>query len=242
MIIFRPAIDRRIYSPLLLVGMLFLLHAAIRFGGLNNPLLIPLSMVIIWPLPWLLSGREGRKTMGFHGVASAWWFVTGPVLALAILLLTALAAWLFFGHGESNWLAQHALALGSSIDSLPAGTSVMQKFWILTLPAIIFSPLAEEFLFRGYMQSVFAQWYGVKTAVIIQASAFAAVHLAHYGLQPFQPDLILLWLPSMFLAAIFFGWILLKSKSIWCAVISHAAYNLGMNGVAFLQFNEQIGL
>jgi len=40
--------------------------------------------------------------------------------------------------------------------------------------------------------------------MITQAIAFALVHLVHYGLVPFQPVLILFWLPSMFVVALIF--------------------------------------
>jgi hypothetical protein len=75
----------------------------------------------------------------------------------------------------------------------------------------------------------------------VQAAAFAPVHLAHYGLLPFQLLLIAVWLSSMALAALAFGWIIQKSGSVWCAVVAHAAFNAGMNGVVFVLLPGLIG-
>ena len=58
--------------------------------------------------------------------------------------------------------------------------------------------------------------------MLIQASAFALVHLAHYGLDPFQPELIAIWLPSIFAVGLLLGWIVIKSGSVLCSVVAHS--------------------
>ena len=194
---------------IVVIGIIFLVHAAIRFGGLENPLLIPFSMMIIWPLPWLLFPRSSRKAMDFDSKIS-WWFLFGPLSALLVLAISAAAAWWFFGDSDSNWFVQHASFLAETTSTLPENTkpvtlflamyAVLLSVIITTLPAMIFSPLGEEFLFRGFIQGDLTGRMGVTAAIVIQAAAFALVHLAHYGLNPLQPDLIWVWLPSMFAA------------------------------------------
>jgi hypothetical protein len=56
--LFRPALQRLIPTPWLIVVCIFAIHAIIRFGGLRNAQYLPLSMVIIWPLPSLLSHQQ----------------------------------------------------------------------------------------------------------------------------------------------------------------------------------------
>lgn len=172
---------------------------------------------------------------------SAWWFLTGPAAALCTLAVCAAISWLIFGNGSENWFVQHAIALNEASAQVPAA-STAARFWIVTLPAILFSPFAEEFLYRGYMLSAFSVKWGTRAAMTFQASAFALVHLAHYGLNPFQPALIAVWLPSMFLTAIVFGWIVQKSGSIWISVLSHCVFNAGMNGLVFLVLPEIVGI
>ena len=132
--------------------------------------------------------------------------------------------------------------LKESLGSIPDGTSLETKFWIVTIPAMIFSPIGEEFLYRGYILKSFSDEWGPKVGQLIQAGAFAFVHLAHYGLMQFQPLLILIWIPSMFLTALVFGWIVQKSDSLWPAVAAHAIFNLGMNAVVFLMLPNQFGV
>lgn len=230
--LFRSGIQRLIPHSWIIVCMIFFLHASVRFGGLSNPFLIPVSMMIIWPLPWLLSTKNARKEMGFKGT-DLWWYTAGPLVTLAVLFITAGVTWCIFGDTDSNWFVRHASALENSLSSVSEDTSLGSKFLIVTIPAMIFSPLGEEFLFRGYLLTALSSTLSRSAAMFIQAAAFAFVHLAHYGLQPFQPELLLVWLPSMFLAGYTFGWITIKSKSIWCAIISHSIYNLGMNAIVF---------
>lgn len=191
-------------------------------------------MIIIWPLPWLLSDKEGRRNLGLTAPKSSNWIFYGSILAFVAVTFCAGFAWVIFEVSNENWFVQHAYMLNESLGSIPEETSLQAKFWIVTIPAMIFSPIGEEFLYRGYIQQSFSKEWGSKIGQIVQASAFAVVHLAHYGLIPFQPLLILVWLPSMFLIAWIFGWIVQKSESIWPSVIAHVIFNVGLNAVVFI--------
>ena len=199
-------------------------------------------MAIIWPLPWLLSGKKGRRELGFRSPISWSWGINGSLLTLGALTFCVAFAWGIFGTSDENWFVQHAYMLRESLASIPEGTSLETKYWIVTIPAMIFSPIAEEFLYRGYIQKSFSDEWGPKVGQIVQAGAFALVHLAHYGLMPFQPLLILVWVPSMFISALILGWIVQKSESLWPAVMAHAIFNVGMNAVVFLMLPNQLGV
>lgn len=240
--LFRPTLSNLFPKAWILAVLLFDIHAFIRFGGLWSSLLIPLSMVIIWPLPWLLSDRKNRRNLGLRSSASRSWIINGPLIAIGTLVFCFTLAWGIFGTSENNWFVQHAYTLKTSLAPIPEDTSLEAKFWIVTIPAMIFSPVGEEFLYRGYIQKSFSNEWGPKVGQIVQATAFSFVHLAHYGLMPFQPLLILVWIPSMFLTALAFGWIVQKSKSIWPAVASHAIFNIGMNAIVFLMLPDQLGV
>ena len=171
--LFRPALVRLIPAGWLIISFLYLVHAAIRFGGLWNPLFYPLSMVVLWPLPWILSPGEGRDMMGFRRPLSGHWFGVGPLVALIVLVVFVLVAELLFGAGDSNWLLWHARYLRESVSGLPPDTGLSVRFMAATLPAMLFSPLAEEFLYRGFMLTDFSRRWGLPAAMLIQASAFA---------------------------------------------------------------------
>ncbi len=216
-----------------LVLAVFLVHSIIRFAGLWNPIYVPVSMVILWPLPWLFLHKESRYEARFRSPASWTWFLIAPALAVLGTAACAALAWLSFDNLDANWFIQHALALKVSLSSAPADESVAGRFLIVTIPAMIFSPLGEEFFYRGLMLSALELKWGQRTAMLVQASAFSLVHLAHYGLDPFQPALIAVWLPSMFAVALLLGWIVIKSGSVWCAVVAHSTFNLALSVVVF---------
>lgn len=239
---FRPFLVNSFPKAWILAILIFDIHLFIRFGGLWNALFIPLSMAILWPLPWILSDKKNRRQLGFKAPESWDWLITGPILLLVILGICVGLAWGIFGNSEDNWFVRHALTLKESLNQLPDNTSLETKFWMVTIPAMIFSPIGEEFLFRGFLLKSFEVELGFNTANIIQAVGFALAHLAHYGLLPFQPLLILVWLPSMFIAALVLGWIVKKSGSIWMGVISHLFFNFGMNAFVFLILPNQIGV
>jgi len=240
--LFRPVLRKIVPVAWLMIVGIFLIHALIRFGGIWNVLFIPLSMIILWPIPWLFSNRQARISMGFKAPVSQIWFLIGPLCALASLAVCTGVVWLIFGNSANNWMVQHALYLNEALSQAPSNSSTFYRFAIISIPALIFSPLAEEFLYRGYMISGFTQKWGIRSALCIQALAFALVHLAHYGLNPIQPLLIAIWVPSMFFVAMVLGWIVVKSGSVWVAVLSHGFFNIGMNGVVFLFLPDIVGV
>lgn len=240
--LFRPILTNLFPKAWILTVLLFDIHAFIRLGGLWNSLFIPLSMIILWPLPWLLCDKESRRAFRFKSPVSWNWLIYGPLLSLFSLAICVVLAWSIFGTTTENWLVQHALRLNESLLQVPESSSLEMKFWVVTIPAMIFSPLGEEFLYRGFLLKSFETEWNFRIGMIVQASAFAIAHLTHYGLLPFQPLLLLVWLPSMFFAALVLGWIVRKSDSIWIGVISHLFFNLGMNAVVFLILPNQVGV
>lgn len=238
---FRPIV-RRTASPLAVVAAVFGVHALIRFGGLWNFQMIALSMVVVWPLPWLLCAREGRTEIGLRAPVSWWWVVSGPAVGLAVLGIGAAVAWALFGSGPDNWFTHHATELGRIAADVPPGLSAPALFGALTVPAMIFSPLGEEFLYRGFILRVGSTLWGDRAGTVGQAAAFAFVHLAHYGLQPVQPAVIGLFLPTNFLVALALAWMVRRNRSLWVAVAAHSVYNPGLNGLVFWLLPELVGI
>ncbi len=216
----------------LLITGLFLGHWLVRMGGLDQPMLIPLSLLLLWPLPWIFLSREGRHAIGLR-CASSWRNYGWALLIAALaLLLSLLPPWLAFGSGSNNWLAAHAAMLDGAAGPMPDGWAGWLVFAALTIPALLLSPIGEELFFRGMLQTAVGNRWGMRIGLLVQAVAFALAHLAHYGWQPWQPALLLFWLPGMFVTAWLLGWLRLKSGSLFPAMLAHAAFNLGMNALA----------
>ena len=203
-------------------------HVVIRFQGLTDEKFFPLSMLVLWPIPWILANREGRRLIGLTTAPSLF---TGLFCGLTILAVSAAVAWGVFGPGQQNWFVQHARSLTPTVDRLPAETAWGQVI-LIAVPSMLFSPLGEEFLFRGFLLTALKPRLGPMGSNGIQSAAFALAHLAHFGLVPLQPRLLLVFLPSMFAAGWAFGWLRIRSHSLWTSVVAHMAYNLGLSLIA----------
>lgn len=212
-----------------LAAAVFAAHATLRFGGMWQPALVPLSMVILWPLPWLLLDRDGRRGIGIRRPRRRGWIGIAGLAGLAALAGCAAVAWLILGDGGSNWLVRHGQMLQRIRASMPPSLGPATTFWLVTAPALLFSPLGEEILYRGFLQKACGRRWGTGAGLAIQASAFAAVHLAHYGLDPVDPALIAVWVPSMLAVALLLGWLADRYDSLAPPILAHATFNLAMS-------------
>jgi membrane protease YdiL (CAAX protease family) len=112
-------------------------------------------------------------------------------------------------------------------------------FIIYAVIGMLFSPIGEEFLYRGIAHESFAAQLGGRPAALIDAGAFALTHLAHFGVVfvagawAFLPLPALFWVTAMFVASLAFYRFRKLTGSLSGAVAAHAGFNLGMNWVIF---------
>ncbi|TSD64679.1 CPBP family intramembrane metalloprotease [Inquilinus sp. KBS0705] len=89
--------------------------------------------------------------------------------------------------------------------------------------------VAEEFMFRGVLQTILQRWTkSTHAAVWIGAALFSAFHMEFYG-----------FLPRMFLGGVF-GYLVAWSGSIWPAVWAHFLNNGTAVVVTYLYNKKQI--
>jgi membrane protease YdiL (CAAX protease family) len=151
------------------------------------------------------------------------------VFALGVLL---------YGRGGDHWYVaiSRQYLLDDVMSQVPLGT----VFVTFTVPAMLFSPIGEEFFFRGMIhESIDAGW-GERTATLVNGLAFAGVHLLHYAVERNADWWHVRVVPGMLWFALMMGlsWVFTlcreKSGSIWPAVLAHAVFNLVMNLTIFL--------
>jgi uncharacterized protein len=158
----------------------------------------------------------------------------GAVMALGVHA-GATALW---GHTVSHPFAYIARSY-SSVPATPSEDDRLIYFIIFTVIGMLFSPLGEEFLYRGVAHESFAGQLGDRRAALIDAAAFAATHLAHFGVVfvagewAFLPLPALFWVTAMFLASLAFYGFRKLTGSLAGAVVAHAGFNLAMNWVIF---------
>lgn len=116
-------------------------------------------------------------------------------------------------------------------------------FLIAATPSMIFSPIGEEFLYRGVVRGSFVGRFGEVRASYLDGLAFALTHLAHFGIVytvlgwTFLPVPAFLWVLAMFAVSQIFFRCKLFCGSLWGAVFSHAGFNFVMMYFIFYWLN-----
>lgn len=93
-------------------------------------------------------------------------------------------------------------------------------FAIAVVSIVILAPLVEETLFRGFLQSYVRQHLGSKQAIVITSVCFSLFHYAQG--QGFANISIIV---SLFVLALFLGFLYEKRGSLLAPMILHATFN-----------------
>ena len=236
---------RRVFGRAWVLNLvLFVLLGCLRAYGLLGPeeasirQLILLSFFLMWFLPFVFFDQDGRRAMGLKGVKRPFWLLWGALLGAAASLVVFSLGFLLYGRGADNWyivISQQYL-IDDSMSQFPKlGLIVM-----FTVPAMLFSPIGEEFFFRGMVyESINGRW-GERAATLVNGLAFSAVHFLHYGIARDADGWRFRLLPGMLWVLLMMGtsWLFTlcrkRSGSIWPAVLSHSIFNVVMNLIIFL--------
>jgi len=221
--------------------LLAALAAVVRGVGMLGPQrffwILPLGFIVMAVTPLLFFRREGRRRAGLRLPRRPQWLVWGVLLgALAAGLLFWLGVSLF-GETSDNWF----VSVRNSFPVTPemAGLRTAQLFWIISIPSLIFSPLGEEIFFRGFLQQVVEERWNRRTGVIVDAGWFAAIHLFHHGILRIDGQVQILpfsgalWMVLIFGTGVLFAFLRHRTGSLVAPILSHAAFNLGMNYTIF---------
>jgi len=195
--------------------------------------------------------KEGWKDSGlplnFKGRGWTWamaWFLPG--------ILTLLGAGIYFAlfpeHFDATLGTAKALiqnAESQSGESVPLSTGaftvlqILQGFLLAPLINSIFA-FGEEFGWRAYLQPKLMP-LGYRKALLLTGAIWGLWHapiiaMGHnYGLDypgfPWAGILAMTWFSMT--AGVVFGWLTIRGRSVWPAVIAHAAIN-GIAGAAVL--------
>lgn len=84
---------------------------------------------------------------------------------------------------------------------------------VMVVLVSVMPALFEELAFRGVIQSNLENIFGPREALIIQAALFSVLHLSP------------LVFPSHFVMGLFFGWIRIRTRSLYPGMAIHAIWN-----------------
>lgn len=186
--------------------------------------LVVSGLVLFYAQRW---GGVPRRAFAFT------WDSRGVLLALAAGAATlALAAIYIYWLGQSG---AHPL----TIVTPPLGLLIIGFLGE-------FGVLHEEVLSRGYFLPLLQQRVGMGWALVIGALLFSLTHIFFKGVN--------FMLVTQFLAGLAFGYLYIKSGSLWTAVVVHACHNFATDlfvtgndsgvslGIAVFHFAERLSM
>ncbi len=138
------------------------------------------------------------------------------ILALPfVLFLSQLLEWILFQVFHITQLPDQIAVhfLKSTFDN-------PLYFFLAVLSIVVLAPLIEETLFRGFLQTYIRQHLGSKQAILITSVCFS---LFHYAAGQGLANLSII--PSLFVLALFLGFLYEKQGSILASMVLHALFN-----------------
>ncbi|EEG76049.1 Abortive infection protein [Dethiobacter alkaliphilus AHT 1] len=230
----RPLWQRVFISGFGFVVVTFIVLGLIRYLGLAfyGINFVTIGFLIMWIMPFVFLSAGGRKKIGIKKPESWLWvlisFVIGAVVAGAIYFL----GFVLYGTGPENW------GMTVAYEYMAGQDAVFEPvvFAVVTFLSMLFSPIGEEFYFRGIIHEVLGEKLSsYKMAGFWSSFLFAAIHLPHHNIfftaQSFLTGFVplFIWFAFMFIVSYLFIWARVKSGSILGAILCHSGYILGMN-------------
>ena len=202
-------------------------------AGLGIMVLVPTAVLVAsvaLVIPLSVAAVVSATTLGFLQIALVWglgiraWPVPWALLGFArpriSVRATALltVATIIGSLGFAQLYTMAAMALGWDFLQPPElpGDLLLPGGWVVfsVLALAVWTPVAEEVFFRGFvLKGLFNRW-GFAPALIISAAVFSALHLA--------PALLL----PVFVTGLLLGFLYLRTGSVWPCVAVHACQNL----------------
>jgi membrane protease YdiL (CAAX protease family) len=193
-----------------------------------------------------------RTKQGFRDVGwglRKWWYLfpailVSPVVVSGISILSAGCNWAYLSeryfifHDSVVDIPTIPLILGNHPQSLYFfALNITISLFLQSILGSLFT-FGEEFGWRGYLQEKFIRKFGLKNGLVLLGIIWGYWHLPvilmgyNFPDNPILGAFLLMPLGTTFMG-IFLGWLYLRSKSIWTAVLAHASMNL----TAVLLFN-----
>jgi membrane protease YdiL (CAAX protease family) len=209
---------------------------------------LALAIALSW-LAWLPAALIAGGATAAPGRVLHWVGGAGPLLALIVALVRSrserallvarlrvaplasrygLAALLLpIAFGAAAWAAQTALT------GRPPAWPAPGEVAALALPALLFGPLVEEPAWRGYALPRLLESHAPLAAGLIVGAAWALWHLPLFFIEgTYQAGLGIasagaaLFFGALLVDAVVLTWLMLRTRSVWTAVVYHGSTNL----------------
>lgn len=158
-------------------------------------------------------GESQKKPSVFWrnlGIGAFSWFICYPLMMLVNLIVEYITLKIWGERGVDQ------VAVKTLSETLPYPAS----FLLLSIAVVIIVPFIEETLFRGFLQTWLKQYLGRWGAILLVATLFALVHFAKSQGRG-NLELIL----SLFVLALFLGFIYERQTTLWASYGLHMTFN-----------------
>ena len=216
----------------IIILVALILHSALAGKRVYQQLFLSLALV---PLVRIIS-----LSMPLANIPQVWWYpiVYAPLLIAALQVVRLLGFSLEqIGLNFKRISIQLAVALAGFVfgvgeyfiltEEAQATNLVLQENWLLAAFLLLAcTGFVEELIFRGVLQHSAVEALGWR-GIIYVSLLFAVVHLIHQSL---------LDIAFVFVIALFFGWVVKKTGSLFGVTLSHGIANIVLFLVAPLLF------
>lgn len=203
-------------ATLNMLGLATLANVAVHVlseGGESELLGLPPSFIeaailsgVPFGIAWLyVSRKHGRslRDLGFVQPKSG----TAYLMALAVWFLALI------GVGIWGQLVTDIETISPPDNATPVLEIAGGSLFVAWLLVGLWGPAVEEIFFRGFLLGGLRNKLGYWPALLVSSGIFSLFHI--------QPGL---YVPT-FLLGLAFGWVYLKTRSIWPAIFAHTVHN-----------------
>jgi membrane protease YdiL (CAAX protease family) len=168
-------------------------------------------------LLWFLARRNGATLL------AAFRLDVSPEIGNALLAVAvAFGCWLFsIGYRAGALFFGVTPPASAGVDLASTFGSGTLGLVLTVLVVALAGPLLEEMLLRGVVLGAVARKLGAWPAIVGCALAFALLHASLWSLLPLT------------VLGIGLGWLAVRSRSLWPAVLAHVLYNAVLVAAAF---------
>jgi len=190
-----------------------------------------------WVSPFVILTTNGRYQIGLRERGASVANMALATLAGAVYGLIAFGlGMVLYGDSPENWCVttRDYLRLVELRGVLPP----LAVFGLFAVPAIMFAPIADEIVFRGFIQTAFTRRWNAYVATAVNCVGYGITYLYFHAIWSDAAGVhvrlasggmtLLLFAGS----GLLFTLIRLYTGTLWTAMAAHAGFNLTMLGAA----------
>jgi membrane protease YdiL (CAAX protease family) len=241
----KPFWTRVVGPPWAVSLLLAVVLGAARYLAVFSPLpaqaIFFLQFAAVWVAPFVFLTTNGRYQIGLRERGATALNMASAALVGAVYGLLAFGLGMALYHDSpENWCVtlRDYLRLIELRGVLPP----LAVFVLYAVPSILFAPVADEILFRGFIQTAFTRRWNLYVATAVNCVLFGITYLYFHAIWSDSAGFHVrfvsggITLALFTTAALLFTLIRLYTGSLWTAVAAHAGFNLALVGAAIFVY------